>query len=284
MKTSFRKSIAIIVCVCLMLTVCFNSVIAADNGAKVVTNDGTEVKIVKNNANSLTVMTEYNGDDKAYKGAILYATMDKKTNEITMEIVEKAKKKAFGLLPSGKDKVKKYKVKIENPSNNENFSAIVTDVETKKEHKIGRSNDKVTAQIPFVIWGLGAAGMALLKALLVALAIGVTVTAVIVVGDYAYTKAKEISEALRKQKAHKYYRAVISGGQVLIGDPLDYATCYAWVSARGDCFAPVQSDARIMAQAVGGVARGPEIHGPLPNYMWHYQPKYANFYDSHCFF
>ncbi len=198
-----------------------------------------------------------------------------------MKTVQKAKKKAFGLFGSDKDKENNYTVKIQDRKNKE---YVVTDKETKKEYKLHRSNDKVKAQIPLVIWGLGAAGWALLEALLTVIAIGVTVTAVVMIGDYAYSKAKEIADGLRRQKQSDYYRAALSGGQVWIGEPLTYAECYAWVAGRGDCFAPVQNNARIMAQAVGGVARGPEIHGSLPNYMWHYQPKYANFYDSHCFF
>lgn len=132
--------------------------------------------------------------------------------------------------------------------------------------------------------------MALLKALLVALAIGVTVTAVIVVGDYAYTKAKEIAESLRKQKAHEYYRAIVygsNGGEVLIGDPLDRATCISWVAAKNDCFAVSESLAESMARTVHTVKpRGPEIHGSYGTgkYLPHYHPKYAQPGESHCFF
>lgn len=282
MKTNFRKYIAVIVCVCLTLTFYLNNSMAKPiSNPQTAIADDSKVKVLQNDEKTIKVMTEYSGDDKQYKGTMIYATLDKESNNITMETVEKPKKKAFGLIKSGKEKVKKYKVRIDNK---ETKKYTVTDLETKKEYKLGHSRDKVVAQLPFVLWGLGEGAWLLINVIMTLLAVGVTVTAVIMVGDYAYTKAKEVADGLRKQKASKYYRAVISNNQVLIGDPLDYATCYTWVAAKGDCFAPDQNDARIMAQAVGGVARGPEIHGSLPNYMWHYQPKYANFYDSHCFF
>ena len=283
MRFRFKKLIVMMLCVSLVLTVCLGSTIAAGNNVPVANADGQIVKVLKNDTKTLTVVMDYLGDDDEYKGTVLYATMDKTSKAISMKTVQKPKKKLLGLLGSSKEKITNYSVKIVNEKERE---FLVKDLETKKEYRLKNSDGKVKAQIPFVIWGLGAAGLALLKALLTVLAIGVAVTAVYMVGSYAYSKAGEIADALKRQKASKYYRACISNGQVMIGEPLDYSTCYNWVSARGDCFAPVEYDAKMMAQAVGGVARGPEIHGTktFPYYMWHYQPKYANFYDSHCFF
>jgi cob(I)alamin adenosyltransferase len=92
MKTNFRKSIAMIVCVCFLFTGLVGNYVYAES-----TTGTSNMKIVQNDDNICKVVGEYDE-------GTAYAILNKNTNEVTLETVEKSKNKIFGF---GKGKSRK---------------------------------------------------------------------------------------------------------------------------------------------------------------------------------
>jgi len=268
MKTNFRKMIALLVCVCFVFSFCFNSIVSAANDDKI---DKSIVKVVKDNDKECTVMATYKGDE-------LYATINKDTNEITMESVEKPKVKAFGI-GLGSDKKKGYKVKVDKAVNGE-ISAVVVDNETKKEFKVSKKSDKVIAQIPLAIPLIEILGGLLLEVLLGTIA-------TVVVAGVTYYAASKVIEKL-KQKSYQYYAAtVVPGDNVYIAGPLNYATAVArmQMGTGNDVWAMSSSLAYTVAKGAGyGLSPvGLEIGSGSGQQYYHYHP-YGRMFGTHALF
>lgn len=258
-----KKLISTLVCVCFLFVFCINGAFAEN------IDNNNKFKVVQNDEKICTVMGEYEGDT-------LYATLDKTTNQVTMQAVEKSKTKFLGV-PIGEDKITNYEVKIDNADEN-NISATISDTETHKEFKIRKSNhDKVIAQAVVLVPVLEILGQALLEYLIAA-------TAVLIIAGATYYVASTIAEELRK-RSYDYYQAELRSGQVYIGPAVDYNYALAAVEIGGNIFSRTQTLAKNLATAAGSGYRGPEIHGTGSNYFWHYHPKYGMYAEyAHCFY
>ena len=265
MKTNFRKSIAMIVCVCFLFTGLVGNYVYAES-----TTGTSNMKIVQNDDNICKVVGEYDE-------GTAYATLNKNTNEVTLETVEKSKNKIFGF---GKGKSKKYKVKVDK-SNSEELTATIVDEETKQEHKLSRSKSKVKAQAPLVI--PLAFGVAELIAFLLACAATITIAGVV------YYAATDIAEKLRRKKEYNYYAAALDQNKtdVYIAGPYpNDAAAFAAVRAGGNVFAISNAKANEAARKGGnGVAYGGWAHGSGDGWLPHYHPM-ANGVQlkPHCWF
>lgn len=253
MKLNFKKVVALIVCLCFAFSFCFNSIIAASNDKF----DKSNIKVVRNDGKACTVMATYKGDE-------LYATINKETNEITMQAVEKSKAKTLGL-PIGEDKKTTFKVKVEKAVDSE-ISAVATETESNKEYKISQNSDKVIAQIPIAIPLVEILGAALLEALLA------TLTAIIVFG-ITYYSATTVADSIRN-KSYNYYYAVLKNDDVYIGPayPED-AAAFTAVRKGNNVFARTDAKANEAARKGGsGMALWHTPHGGGDGYWNHYHP------------
>ncbi|HOV28225.1 MAG TPA: hypothetical protein PK566_17950 [Pseudobacteroides sp.] len=252
MKTNFRKSIAMIVCVCFLFTGLVGNYVYAES-----TTGTSNMKIVQNDDNICKVVGEYDE-------GTAYAILNKNTNEVTLETVEKSKNKIFGF---GKGKSKKYKVKVDK-SNSEELSATIVDEETKQEHKLSRSKSKVKAQAPLVI--PLAFGVAELIAFLLACAATITIAGV------TYYAATTIAEKLRRNKTYNYYAAALDKNKtdVYIAGPYpNDAAAFAAVKAGGSVFAITDAKAEQAARRGGnGTPMWHLAHGSGDGFMNHYHP------------
>ncbi len=252
MKTNFRKSIAMIVCVCFLFTGLVGNYVYAES-----TTGTSNMKIVQNDDNICKVVGEYDE-------GTAYAILNKNTNEVTLETVEKSKNKIFGF---GKGKSKKYKVKVDK-SNSEELTATIVDEETKQEHKLSRSKSKVKAQAPLVI--PLAFGVAELIAFLLACAATITIAGVV------YYAATDIAEKLRRKKEYNYYAAALNSDktEVFIAGPYpNDAAAFTAVRAGANVFAI--TDAKAQQAATRGGNGTPIWHGAYlkgEGYMSHYHP------------
>jgi hypothetical protein len=251
MKMNFNKMLAMLVCLCLLFTICFNGVLAADKSKL-----KGKYSVVRNDKNICTVKTEEDGNE-------LYASLDKLTNEITVKVVEKTKKKLFGKA-LGKDKETNYSVVIEDFCNDE-LTAVLIDKETKKEHKVrSKENlEKVKAQIPVVL-GAGALA-ALVKALLYTAAIGLT-----------FAAAMSIADAIRKNKNNNeriYFRAncTYPGAEVNMSYYYTEDQAATLLELGYDFYAVNSSDAIYLCKKVSGGYTGPTNDGNSKN-AYHYHP------------
>ncbi|MCX8130550.1 MAG: hypothetical protein N3I35_10670 [Clostridia bacterium] len=267
MKIHFRKPIAMIVCICFMLI----GLISNYTFAKDTTSSGN-MKVIQNDDSICKVMGEY-------EEGTAYATLNKDTNEVTLETIEESKNKVFGF---GKSKTNKYKVKVEKSSSNELVATII-DEDTNKEHKISKSDLKVKAQAPLVIplaWALSE-----LLAFLLACAATITIAGVI------YYSATEIAEKLRKNNTYNYYAATLDEDKtdVYIAGPYpnDNAAFVA-VSTGYSVFAITDAKAEQAARRGGaGTPIWHMAHGSGDGYMNHYHP--INVYGAkiegiHCWY
>ena len=237
--------------------------------------DSQQFKIIENNAKILTVMGEYQGDQ-------LYATLDKKTKEITMKSVEKPKLNMIGI-PLGKDIVHNYTVKVDRALKGE-VSAIVTDNDSKKDYKISKKSDKVQAQaviaIPLLEW-LGASLLEYLLALF----------ASIVIAGVTYIAVSSVLDDIENDSYDLYAAYTIPGDAVYIGGVLDYSDAVARLqmgydgTGYNDVFAKYESYAYWVALDAGDGYEpvGPEIGSGSGDQYNHYH-VFDRWYGTHSFF
>lgn len=261
MKFNFKKMISIAMSFCLVFTLCFGNSFALGKNI----DSNKNITTIINNDMICTVMGEYKGDK-------LYATLNKETNKITMQLVEKSKMLGVSI---GQEKKTNYEVVIDNAIDGK-VSAVIINTETKEKHHVSKDSDKVIAQLPAVIPLIEIIGIAIIEALLIA-------ATAIVVGGVTYYVATKVADMLR-QKSYDFYLALLSGGTVYIGSSIDFETALARVGFGGDIFARTGDLARMMAVSAGGSYRGPECHGD-EGYFDHYHPKYGTYAPyAHCFF
>lgn len=264
-----KKAIALMVCICFIFSFCFNDVMAAEK----VNYDKSQIKVVKNDDKLCSVMGTYDDDE-------LYASLDKETNKISMKAVEKPKVNILGI-SMGKEKVTNYDVKIDTLVDGE-VSAILTDIASKKEYKIGKS-EKVKAQVPALIPLVEILGPALLEAL------GAAATAIVLAG-ITYYAATTVVQTLRNQ-SHNYYIARLYNNILYIGGafPSDSAA-YAWLQStshnvfainRGLAFdAAISCSTHIPPQAIYNIPHGGG--GYLPHY--HPRTQTGQQGSQHCWY
>ncbi|WP_214483084.1 hypothetical protein [Bacillus sp. SM2101] len=196
MRSFFKKSLAMILSVCIVLMNLGSTNIArADDADK---ENEIDYKVVETSDDLVTVMTEYKGDE-------LYATLDKTTNEVTLETVEKPK----SLLKNGEEKRTKYRVEVEEAHTNGYILATVIDDKSKEKIKIEKGENKgkekidkekeeeniVVAQIPLLAGAIIEWGAAGLLAALFAEAASIAIAGII---------AYEIAEAWEEMNKSKY--------------------------------------------------------------------------------
>lgn len=250
MKTYLSKMIAMLLCISFIFNFCIGGISAEGEQS---TND--KYTVIENNSNICTVMTREDGNE-------LYASLDKKTDEITVKVIEKTNKKLLGL-ELGKDKVTVYSVVIEDFRNGE-LTAKLIDKETNKEYRVqSKSNiEKVKAQIPVVV-GVGVGMAALIEALLAAAAVTLT-----------FATAMTIVDALKKNNPGEpiYFRATCTnpGAEVSMSSYYTLSSARTLLSMGYDFYASNPADAITLCEAVGGVV-GPSNDGNPKNAV-HYHP------------
>lgn len=266
MKMNFKKIISLIVCICFICSFCMSSVVCAAANEAVGENN---VQVVRNDDKFCTVVG-------TYKGNKLYATLDKSTNEITMQAVEKAK--IFGI-PFGKEKTTGLKVEVETLTKNE-VSAFITDTKTGKEYKVNKNTDKVKAQAVVIIPLSNILTAAVLAALAAA-------AAIIIVNGITYYDLTTFMDKI-KEYTYKYYAAVlVDNDDVYIGGGLSESDAIKRMKNIGNVFARSEYYAVKICTTVGGglSPAGPHLHSGQGRYYWHYHPSYSSSYsNAHCFF
>jgi hypothetical protein len=186
MGKRITKVLSLFLCFVIFANFSFNSVFANNQTLK----EG-KFYVVQNDQNLYSLKSIENG-------VVIVGTLNKISNEISIQTTEKSNAKIFGV-SVGKDKQNDYLVKSHVMTDGE-ISAVIQDKLSKKETKIykKRSAKRVYAQIPIVIGG-GIAIGALIEALLVTAAITVTVVA-------AHEVSKTLSERFREKTPQVIYR------------------------------------------------------------------------------
>lgn len=244
----WRKILAVTLSFCMLFILSVNSpVTAKSNWYKVLRNDDAVTQI----------MVEENDTE-------VIATMDKTTNEIKLEATDKTGKKST------------YDAELEQLKTNEDgeiyFEGKVTNEETQEVLKLNDENYNIINKNediqPSFVWAapLVLALEAAVEALLLA-------SAVIVVGGATYVLATELSDHLSKNKKYDYFAAYIyyfkkeKTSKVVIGPGISKNEAQSRLLANADVF----SRSKILASGLfAKVTRGPEIHGPYPDFLYHY--------------
>lgn len=186
MGNRITKIVSLILCFVIFANFSFNSVFANNQ-----TLEEGKFYVVQNDQTNYSLKSIDNG-------MIIVGTLNKQSNEITIQTTEPTKAKVFGVSVL-KDKRNEYVVKSHQLTEGE-ISAVIQDKKTKKESKIykKRNAKKVYAQLPIVIGG-GIAIGALIEALLVTAAITLTVVA-------AHEISKVLSERFKEKSPQIIYR------------------------------------------------------------------------------
>jgi len=143
MKNNLIKTISFILCLCILSSFCFGSV---SNAAGMEPDGDNNVKVICNDENVCIVEGSYNNTRVRY-------TLDKASNDITMQVIEKSARKLLGIFP-GKDKITNYTVEIDFLSQSDSVSAIATNVETGESFRIGYDSNKAVAQYAYPLIGI----------------------------------------------------------------------------------------------------------------------------------
>ncbi|WP_342571531.1 hypothetical protein MKY85_00265 [Paenibacillus sp. FSL R5-0749] len=286
MKQLLKKSISLIMSLALVFTMIGGSVFAEPN-IENNSNDPYNVQTVQNDESKVILKAEYEGDEA-------YLTLDKSTEDITLQTIEHADNSVVsflrGLIDSNSKQqiVNNYSMEINKLVQIENeFLVTATLVNQATNEQIMIDDSRAEAQLPQV---LGKLAQVLGKTLAEQLARIGAVTASGVI-------AAEIQSSL-KNKAPEYYEAFIEstpfGRTVTIGNPISVATAKNRVGNGNDVWAKNQILAFNLAKE-WGVPVGPQAHGDkelyLIHYFDHYHPKgtlvraaEGNHGKSHIFF
>jgi len=258
MKSKMKRILAIIVCISFILTFLpINSVSFAK----------PRYDVWKDKIKVYDVDKKIKAAEAEYEGYKYIATLDKDTNEIKLKVKPTAAKKFDKSSHTSSPEERNFSVKVEY-FDGENLKAKLIDEKTKEEYNIGDS-DTVSAQYVIdisIVLGLGEVLTAIL------LAIG----KIIVLFGEKYVEASEVIENV-KNRNYDYYKAAIKNSILYIGPAIDYSEAYMRVYNWLDVFCKYEIKAKNLADSVaknyltfGGYVYGPEIHGSMPNYFYHY--------------
>lgn len=265
MKINIKKAISLLVCICFVFSFCMSGIVNAESSGKI---DESMVKVIQNDDKVCTVMATYKGDE-------LYATLDKETDEITMQTVEKPKVSVFGL-SLGKDKITDYKVAVDTLNDSE-VSAVITDIETSKEYKISENTDKVKAQavviIPIIDIFAGLAMRVLAGAVLTTVIAGIT-----------YYALENLIDDVRNSQ-YDYFTAKVWNNIVWIGAAIPRSKAIERMKLGQSIVTKNNALAYDVAWRASGFKTpvGPEISGVGSSYFYHYH-LYGRANASHAFF
>lgn len=169
MKKYRLKFISILLCFTLLFTYNISTVLAAGNAAKqfstvsAAENTSSQFKIIEDNDTVRTAMGEYQGDE-------LRVTVNKLTDEITMQSIEKSRLDKITGLSLGKDTIRNYTVQADTVIKGGEVSATITDTKTQKVYKLKQSPNKVKAQAAILVPLVDILGAALLAFILASMA------------------------------------------------------------------------------------------------------------------
>lgn len=272
MSLMLRKTLSLILCICMIAT--FTALPVNAKTGKV-TFDGQEYEIVVNNQDIITMKQIYQGHE-------ITASLDKKTNEITAEVVEKPN----NLMRIGKSKKHKYKIEVQKMDES-GITAVAKDLNTYQvidldknatishgEHKhYGHANhehiNKVIAQAPIVLIPLGTVLGALLAALLAA-------AATVIIAGVTYTLVSDLATELKKNKDYDYYTAIIYDDDVWIGSALEsrqHALQHLRNSSQNNVFTKNNSLADSLSRSVAGSNEYCTMNHNKNGYYAHWHPK-----------
>jgi len=256
----FKKILSLLVCICFSFSFFVTKTFASNDNAT-----GNQ-KIVQKDKNIVKVVGEYNGDK-------LYATLDRKTNIITMEAVEKS--------ADGLEKTTQYTVNIDDAQPGSKISGQIVSKKDNKKYKI--DSGKVKAQAVVVVPLVEIIGSALLEYLM-------AISATIVLSGIVFVAANEIADTLKEDGTYEYYEAKQANGTIYIGRGLNYKAAYNRVvygsTYNKDVFCLEQDPAYTLAVGVSKYSvsyRSYECHDEdSPYYFWHYHPNPRN--GGHIYF
>lgn len=251
----WKKSLSLMLSLCLLFSIFNGSATAKPKG----------YEVLKNNAQIVQVLVKQNG--------IKYiATMDKKTHEITLETEDE-----------------KYEVKLNQIKTDENgetyFEGELINSNSKTEtitfDKSRKSYEKELekAQKSKTIQSNTAFAIPLILALEAALEALLLAAAVITVGGLTYVLATKLTEHLNNNRSYDYFAAYLyyfkseGKSKVVIGPGISKGEAQGRVLVGADVFGRTKYLAQSVFQTV---TRGPEIHGPYPDYLYHYHGKLPN--------
>ncbi|WP_099189847.1 hypothetical protein [Tepidibacter mesophilus] len=205
------------------------------------------------------------------------ATLDKDTNDIVVETLEKF---------DGKENNQVYEAKLDY-FEEDKISGVLINKETDEVYPIGENQNTSKRKKRF-IWALPIAEevAVLLAALAGAAVAGKTIHIESSNEEtewYSHGAIKSYMNT-KRNKQYKHFSAIIKNGVVYVGPPLTDKAAGAAVAAGLDVFSSHKSYAQSLAQKCGGIERGPEIHGTKrpPNYYLHFHCKLNK--ESHIFF
>lgn len=258
-RIKWKQSLSFLLSLCLVFSLFSGIGQAKTKSYEVLQNDD---KITK-------VMVTQNGTE-------YIATMDKETHEITFE-----------------NKDEKYDVELDDIKTDENGETYFEGklIKQNQEKSVGKMSKqdvikfnksrtsyekeaakakkgKVRAQAAVVI--------PLILSLTAALEALLLTAAVITVGGLTYVLATEIAEHLKDNEDYDYFAAYLyyfkdeKKRKVIIGPGISTATATGRVLAGADVMGRTKLKAKNIFKTI---TRGPEIHGPYPDYLYHYHGK-----------
>ncbi len=252
-----KKFISLILSLSLIFTVISPNIFADDNKSN---EYGFEV--VQNDDHMVTVKGEHDGDE-------LYATLNRDTNEYTMQAIEKPK----GFLAKITATESVYTEYTVNPEiiDGDVVDALIINKSTGEEIKVEQNTDNATAQLPALIpvitWG-GAALLAFLAEQAAAITIG-AITAYLVT---------DLINDIKKQKQYNYWAAWVRKGDVYLAPdafPNDGAA-FTYLKSKNDSqinlFARTRAKAEQAAQKVTGYSKWAAGEQLADGYYPHYHP------------
>lgn len=273
-----KKFLSVFLSLVLVLTVVIQS-----TGATNATNTDEEYnfELIQKDENIVKVKaTRDNGDE-------LYATLNKNTDEVTMEAVEKQQTlfSRMGVTDSVYTNTI-YSVDIET-LDGDIVDAIVTDVETGETLKISQNVDRVSAQLPVMVplvqWG-GSALLAWLAS---------HAASMIIAGVTAYV-ITDLWADMKRNRQVNYWKAWVRHGDIYVsgeGFKTD-RDAFNWLKEENsddyNLFAKTSSKAEQAARSVTGRAKYNSPHGSAEGYYPHYHPldpfDMKTQFDNHVWF
>lgn len=271
----FKKILSILLSVSLIFLV-FNNVVVANGN-----EDSNEYnfEVIQKDDKLVRVKAEKDGDQ-------LFATLDKETNEITLEAIEQKQNFLSKMgVTSSVYSYSEFKVDAET-IDGDIVDAIIIDVDTGEEFKLEQGTDSVQAQwigvlIPVIEW----AGSALL-AFLASHALSITVAGII-----AYS-INDLINDIKKQKNYNYWAAWLRDGDIYLNPaafPNDSAA-FAYLNTGNskdiNLFAKTSAKSEQAAKKVTGYAKYNQAHGANDGYYEHYHPveRTGEQFSNHVWF
>ncbi|MDX8346333.1 SAR2788 family putative toxin [Rossellomorea sp. YZS02] len=192
----------------------------------------SDITLVENTEEEITVQTNAEKEN-----AVVSATLDKESNTFTINSTEENE--------LGQMIEKSYNV-IVNTATDEEFIATFIDQETGEQYEV--NSNELNASLVWLI----PLGVVLGEALIAHL---ISAGLAVVIAGVTYTAVKEVSEKLKKKK-HDHYMAILTKGDLFIGNPLSEAQAVSRLKSKdkkaNNVWSVSYSKAALIARKAGG--------------------------------